>query len=179
MTFEHDPSLASDLRQTVSRAWQEEAEEDEQLTALADRRRLNLADLAKEMVNKGERVAVEYGGHSFSGVVVGGGADHLTIQGAGLKADIRLDAGYWSVVHATERADTATGVATNESILARLAEHAEQRNTVRLAIPGGDLVIGRVTVVAEDHIELEDADNRHVYVPTALILAVIRSTDYQ
>jgi hypothetical protein len=178
MTFEQDPDLASELRRTVARAWQTDAEEDEQLTAVYDRRRLNLSDLAKEMVNKGERVAVEFGGHSFSGVVVGGGADHVTIQGAGLKADIRIEVGYWSVVH-TAQGDTKPGVATSESILARLAEHADQRNTVRLAIPGGDLVIGRVTVVADDHIELEDADNRHVYVPTNLILAVIRSTDYQ
>jgi hypothetical protein len=176
MTFEQDPELASHLRETVARVWQQEAEEDEQLTALQDRRRLSMADLAKEMINRGDRIAVEYGGHSFTGVVVGGGADHLTVQGAGLRADIRVDAGYWSVVH-TDRGETKPGVATNETIHARLAEHADERNAVRLAIPGGDLVIGMVAVVSDDHVEITDADERHVYLPISLILAVIRSTD--
>ncbi|MCI0545423.1 MAG: hypothetical protein L0Z49_13435, partial [Actinobacteria bacterium] len=102
----------------------------------------------------------------------------VTVAGSGLRADIRLDTAYWSVVPAA-KGETRPGVATQETLNARLAEHADQRNTVRLAIPGGDLVIGLVTVVAQDHIEIEDADNRHVWVPMSLILAVIRSTEFQ
>jgi len=178
MTFEEDPELASELRQTVARAFQQEAEEDEQLTALHDRRRLSMSDLAKEMVNRGERVAVEYGGHAFSGLVIGAGADHVTIQGAGQRADVRLDGAYWSVIH-TAQASAAPGVATDETLKARLSEHADQRNTVRLCLPGGILVIGRVAVVADDHVEIADADQRHIYVPMTLILGIMRSVDVQ
>jgi hypothetical protein len=176
MTFEQDPDLASDLRQTVARAWQQEAEEDEQLTALYDRRHLNMADLAKEMVNRGERVAVEFGGHSFSGVVVGGGVDHVTIEGSGQRADVLLNATFWSVIHTKDR-DTTPGVATDETIKARLAEHSEKRRIVRIVLDGGVLVIGMVAVVADDHIEVTDADERHIYVPLDLILGVTRSID--
>jgi hypothetical protein len=178
MTFENDPTLAADLRQAVSRAWQQEAAEDEELTTLQDRRRLTMSDLAKEMVNRGERVAVQYGGHSFSGLVVGGGVDHVTIEGSGQQADVLLEGAYWSVIHG-DRPEKAPGVATDETIHARLAEHAERRSTVRLAVPSGELVIGRVSVVSQDHVEVADADGRHIYVPMSLILAVMRSIEFQ
>jgi hypothetical protein len=178
MTFENDPTLASELREAVARAWQQEAAEDEELTTLQDRRRLSMTDLAKEMVNKGDRVAVQYGGHSFSGVVVGGGVDHVTIEGSGQRADVLLEGAYWSVIH-TDRDERRLGVATDETIHARLAEHADRRSAIRLSIAGGELVIGRVAVVADDHIEIADADGRYIYVPIGLILGVMRSIDFE
>lgn len=175
-TFEHDPELASELRQGAGREWNEEAAEDERLTALHDRRRFGLADMAKDMANRGERVTVEYGGHSFSGAVVGAGSDYATVEGSGLRADIRLDAGYWSVI--TAAMETPPGEATGESLTARLSEHAERGTMLRLAIPAGQLVIGRVTVVADDHIELTDADGRKLFVPMSMILAVTQSIEF-
>lgn len=176
MTFEHDPELAEQLRQGAGRELAEEAAEDERLTALHDRRRFGLMEMAKEMANKGERVSVDFGGHTFSGAVVSAGADYAAIEGSGQRSEVRLNGGYWSVIMADEGA--TPGTVTQEGLSARLAEHAEHGTTVRVAIPGGQLVIGRVGVVADDHIEMTDADGRRLYVPLALILAVTRSIEF-
>ena len=175
-TFEHDPNLASELRDGIGRHIVEEAAEDERLTALHDRRRFGLSDVAKEMANRGDRASVEFGGHSFSGAVVSAGADYAVLEGSGLRTEVRLDAAYWSMIPAGE--GSSTGTTTNESLSARLAEHAEAGTTVRIAIPGGQLVIGKVTVVSEDHIELTDADGRKLYVPLTMILAVTKSIGF-
>lgn len=177
-TFEHDPDLASELRQGVGRDWAEEAAEDERLTSVHDRRRFDMATVAKEMVNRGDRVSVVYAGHSFSGLVVACGEDHLTIEGSGQRADIRLDAGYWSILPAVP-GSSPSGTATDETLSVRLAEYAESKSPLRLALAEGDMVIGRVTVVAVDHVELTDADDRALYVPLGLILGIVRSGEYQ
>ena len=170
-----NPKLASELRQGAGREWAEEAAEDERLTELHRRRRLRLADQAKEMVNRGDRVSVEFGGHSFSGAVAVAGEDYATIQGPGQAADIRLDEARWSVLISDEPSESRPGAA--ESFRAVLHEHSASGHVVRLALPGGDMVIGRVEVVAEDHVEMHDVDDRRLIVPTKLILAVVRSSD--
>lgn len=171
-----DPDLASELRQGAGREWNEEAAEDERLTEVHRRRRLTLADQAKELVNRGERVSVEFGGHSFGGAVVTAGEDYATIDGPGQTADIKLDAARWSVLHSDSPAETSPGGA--ESFRALLHEHSASDHVVRLALPGGDMVIGKIAVVAEDHVEVNDVDERRLLVPTNLILAVVRSSDH-
>ena len=171
-----DPNLASELRQRAGQEWNEEAAEDERLSELHRRRRLRLDDMAKEMVNRGDRVSVEFSGHSFSGAVSGAGSDFATVDGPGQVADIRLDSARWSVLIT----DTSGGGATAgpESFRAMLHQHATTGNVVRLSLPGGDMVIGKLSVVAEDHVEVEDVDNRRLIVPMGLILAVVRSSDF-
>lgn len=177
-TFEHDPDLASELRQGAGRDLAAEAAEDERLTAVHDRRRFDMATVGKEMVNRGERVTVVYAGHTFSGRVVAGGVDHVTIEGSGQRADIRLDAGYWSILP-TGQETLSPGTATEETLTARLAEYADSGSPLRLTLAEGDMVIGRVKVVAGDHVELTDADERALYVPLGLILGIVRSGEYQ
>ncbi len=171
-----DPDLASELRQGAGREWNEEAAEDERLTEVHRRRRLSLADQAKELVNRGERVSVEFSGHSFGGAVVVAGEDYVTVDGPGQTADIKLDVARWSVLHSDQPAETGSGGA--ESFLARLHEHSASDHVVRLALPGGDMVIGRLAVVAEDHVEVIDVDERRLLVPMRLVLAVVRSSDH-
>ena len=175
MTFEQDPDLTS-LRSSLGREIAEESAEDEKLTAAYDRRRFDLSMVAKEMVNRGSRVTAVYSGHTFSGLVIGGGADHVTVEGSGQTADIRLDAGYWSILPG---AGGGGGIAGEESLVARLAEASERGGMVRLALAEGEVVIGAVAVVARDHVELIDADDRTLYVPTGLILAIVRSSSLQ
>lgn len=172
-----DPDLASELRQGAGREWNEEAAEDERLTEVHRRRRLTLADQAKELVNRGERVSVEFGGHSFGGAVVIAGEDYVTVEGPGQTADIKLGVARWSVLHTDQPAETHSGSA--ESFRALLHQHSASDHVVRLALPGGDMVIGRIAVVAEDHVEVIDVDDRRLLVPTSLILAVVRSSDHQ
>jgi hypothetical protein len=172
-----DPDLASELRQGAGREWDEEAAEDERLTEVHRRRRLNLADQAKEMANRGERVSVEFGGHTFGGAVITAGEDYVTIDGPGQIADIKLDVARWSVLPSDQPAQASTGGA--ESFRALLHEHSASNQVVRLALPGGDMVLGHLAVVAEDHVEVKDVDDRRLLVPMNLILAVVRSSDHQ
>lgn len=171
-----DPNLASELRASAGQEWTEEAAEDERLTELHRRRRLTLSDVAKEIVNRGDRVSVEFGGHSFSGAVTGAGSDYATIAGPGQVADIRLETARWSILISDSPAQSRTAVP--ESFRALLHEHSGTDHVVRLALPGGDMVIGRLSVVAEDHVEVEDVDSRRLVVPMGLILAVVRSSEF-
>lgn len=172
-----DPDLAAELRQGAGREWAEEAAEDERLTELGRRRRLTMQDVAKEMVNRGQRASIEFSSHTFSGAVVWAGEDFATIQGAGQLCEVRLEAATWSVLAVGEPAETwPTGP---ESLRAALFEHAESGIVLRLSFPAGEIAIGSIDVVAGDHVEFTDADGRHLYVATERILAVIRSSEFQ
>ena len=172
-----DENLASELRQGAGREWAEEAAEDERLTELQRRRKLTLADQAKEMVNRGDRVSVDFSGHTFGGAVAAAGEDYVTITGPGQDADIKLAEARWSVLPLDTPGQG--GTAGPESFRALLHEHSAAGRTVRLALPGGDMVIGAIEVVAEDHVEVADVDQRRLIVPMKMILAVVRSSEAQ
>jgi hypothetical protein len=169
-----DPHLAAELRQGVGRELAEEAAEDERLTDLLRRRRLELADVVKDLAHRGGRVSVEFGGHSFSGLLAAAGIDYATIDRADQTADIRLDVATWSILPSDSPDDSKMGGA--ESFRALLHEYSAAETAVRLALPGGEIVIGAIAVVAVDHVEVRDVDGRQIYVPSTIILAVIRST---
>ena len=173
---EPDPDLAAELRMTAGQGWNEEAAEDEQLTEKLRRRRMRLGDVVKEFVNRGDRVTVDFGGHSFSGAVVTSGEDFATVQGSGQVAEIRLDTGTWSVL--TEGSPTEFQGEKLETFRAVLEQHAASDKNVRFSLPGEDIVIGNISVVATDHIEVADVDGRRIYLPIDMVLAIIRSTDF-
>lgn len=170
-----DPNLASELRQSAGREWNEEAAEDERLTEVQRQRRLTLSDRAKEFVNRGDRVSVEFSGHSFGGAVVAAGQDYVTVEGPGQTADIRMAAARWSVLPGDSSA--SSGVAGAETFRSLLHEHLAAKLTLRLALPGGDMVIGTLSVIAEDHVEIDDVDHRRLIVPFQMILGAVRSSD--
>lgn len=171
-----DPNLASELRQGAGRDWTEEAAEDERLTELQRRRRLTLADQAKEFINRRDRVSVEFGGHSFTGGVVSGGEDYATVEGPGQVADIRLAAARWSLLPSDRASEPSPG--GPESFRALLHQYAASEENVRLALPGEDMVIGKIRIIADDHVELDDVDSRRLIIPIQMILAVVRSSDF-
>ena len=170
-----DENLASELRQGAGREWAEEAAEDERLTELQRRRNMTLGDQAKEMVNRGDRVSVDFSGHTFGGAVAAAGEDYATVDGPGQTADIKLAEARWSVLPLDTPGETgAPGAATFQALL---HEYSAAGNIIRLALPGGDMVIGTLKVVAGDHVEVEDVDQRRLIVPTKMILAVVRSSE--
>ncbi len=170
-----DRDLAAELRQGAGQEMAAEAAEDEQLTELYRRRQMTLADQAKEMVNRGDRVSVEFGGHSFGGAVTVAGSDYATVEGPGQTADIRLNRARWSILPLDAPGDNPhSGLETFKAVL---ADHSAAQRTIRLALPGGDMVIGLATVVADDHVEMNDVDNRRLIVPMDMILAVVRSSE--
>ena len=172
-----DPILGAELRQSSGAEWAAEAAEDERLTELHRRRRMTLADIGKELANRSDRVSVEFAGHKFSGVVVGAGEDYLTIAGSGQIAEVRTRFGQWAVLDSD--GPRVERIEAPSSFRASLHQHAAAETMLRLTLPGGELLIGKIAVVAEDHIELTDTDGRGVYVPMNLIAGLIRSNDFQ
>ena len=175
MNSNPDPNLAAELRQGAGREWAEEAAEDERLTELLRRRKLELADVVKDLAHRGGRVSVEFGGHNFSGAVMGAGVDYATIDSTDQTADVRFDVARWSIL-AASRTDEPR-VDRSESFKALLHEYSASETAVRLALPGGEMEFGVIAVVAVDHIEVDDVDGRQIYIPSALVLAVIRSIE--
>lgn len=171
-----DRDLASELRQSAGREWAEEAAEDERLTETLRKRRSELKDIMAEFANRGDRVSVEFGGHTFGGAVVASGEDFVRIQGPGQVADIRLNRARWSVLVSGDPPDHTEE--TVDTFIALLRQFEADGSTVRLSIDGGDIVIGKIAVVAVDHVEVSDVDDRRIYLPTEVILGAIRSIDF-
>lgn len=172
---EPDPELGAELRQTAGREWADEAAEDERLTELLRRRRLELAEVVKDVAHRGTRVLAEFGGHSFTGAVIRTGVDYASLDDDDQVADIRYETATWSVLGSGPPAEP--GIREPESFRALLHEYSATSNAIRLALPEGKLAHGSIAVVSVDHIEVDDIDERQIYVPTAMILAVIRSTE--
>lgn len=170
-----DPNLAAELRQTAGAEWAAEAAEDERLTETLRRRRLSLGDIAKEMANRTERISVEFGGHSFTGAIIGSGGDYVTIQGSGQFAQVRLETARWSILNAD--GPPIQQVNTAESFRGALHEHATAETTIRLTLDRGDMVIGTIHIVASDHLEIADVDDRRIYIPMETVFGTIRSID--
>lgn len=177
MNREPDPELGSELRQTAGAEWIEEAAEDERLSDLQRRRGRGFADVVKDVANRGDRVSVRFGDHSFGGSITHAGTDYATVEGAGQAADVRYGAAVWSVIANPDRAEARPGGA--ETFAALLHEYAAAGTKLRFALPDKETLIGSVSVVAEDHIEVRDVDARTLYVPLEMVLGTIRSTEYQ
>jgi hypothetical protein len=171
-----DPGLASELRLGAGQEWAEEAAEDERLTELLRRRRLSLGEAMRDLAHRGARISIEAGGHSFSGVIVSACEDYATVEGAGQVAEVSYEAGAWSVVAADQPARVPDTMPA-ETFQGRLHEHAAVGTRLQLALSDGIAITGVIEVVASDHVEFTDVDNRQFYVPLNRILAASRSTD--
>lgn len=172
-----DPQLGAELRQSAGTEWAEEAAEDEQLTELMRRRGRAMGDVAREIANRGDRVTVQFGEHSFGGLIAHAGEDYATVIAPGQTADIRFDASTWSIVPSADGGEPASGGA--ETFRELLHEYAAANARVRLALADKAILVGQVAVVATDHLEVHDADGRVLYLPAEMVLGVIRSTDFQ
>ena len=166
-----DPELESVLRE-AGRGMIEEAAEDERLTELLRRRRLELSDLALEWVHRGQRVRAEAGTQTFAGQVVFAGTDYVTIERVEDQVAVRMDRATWTLEPDHGEGREQTGAAT--SLKAWLSELADSGEMVRLVVAEGRALVGSVAVVAADQVEVRQ-DHLVVLVPADLILAVITS----
>ena len=174
---EPDPDLGAELRQGAGSEWAEEAAEDEQLTELLRKRGRTMTDVMKEIANRGDRVTLQFGDHSFGGVVTHAGLDYATVQAPGQSADVRFDTATWSVVPSNDRSEARVGGA--QTFRELLNELSAAKSRIRLALPDNTTVVGQIAAVATDHLEVNDADGRLLYLPFEVVLGLIRSTDFQ
>ena len=168
-----DRDIESHLRQGAGREWLEEAAEDEQLTELLRRRRLDLSGRVLELVHRGERVRAETGVHTFSGRVVYAGADFASIDRDDDLVEVVLDSAVWMLDRGASGGIEQSG--DKLTFRARLAEISSAPELVRLVVIDGRALVGSIDVVATDHVELTQ-DGNTIVVPIRQIVAVIRST---
>lgn len=166
-----DPELEAHLRE-AGRELIEEAAEDEHLTELLRRRRLDLSERAREFVHRGDRIRAETGAHTFSGQVTYAGADFATVDRGEDTVEVALESAVWAV----ERSDSPGHEQTGEPLTfrARLSELASTSEPVRLIVGDGRAILGSIAVVATDHVEVVQ-DLNTIVVPIRLISAVVRS----
>jgi len=155
----------------AGREWSEEASEDEHLTEVMGRRRLNLGDAAREMVDRGQRVRVEAGAQTFAGEVVFAGADYAIVERADDVVSIRLDAAIWTIEQIEVGGHEQSGGAV--TLKAHLTDIASTEESVRLIVGDGRALIGSIDLVAADYFEVNQ-DSLSVVVPFAQLVAVIR-----
>jgi len=166
-----DREIEEHLRQGAGREWLEDAAEDEQLTELLRRRRLDLGERARELVHRGERARAETGAHTFSGQVVFAGSEFATLDRGEDIVDVVLDAAIWAV----ERSESGGHEQSGEPLTfrARLAEIASTSEQVRVIVADGRAILGSIEVVATDHVEVSQGGSM-IVVPIRLIVAVVR-----
>lgn len=168
-----DRDIEAHLRQGAGREWQEEAAEDEKLTELLRRRRLDLAGRALELVHRGERVRAEIGAHTFAGRIAYAGADFATVDRGDDLVEVVLDAAVWMVERSESGGTEQSG--SPLTFRARLSEIASSPDQTRILVVDGRAIVGTIEVVATDHVELSQ-DGNTVIVPIVQIVAVVRST---
>ncbi|GEM_PF-3251539 len=166
-----DPELAS---HGAAFRWElrAEAAEWERVAALDSLRRRTLADAARELLHRGDRVAVSVAGRRWSGPVVHVGADVACLATTAGLVDVRLDGvAVWEVVERT-RAGGASGGGP-QTFRARLAAREQAGERIGLSCPGaGTEPTGALVAVAEDHLVLRGPTGRSVLVPLQAVAAV-------
>lgn len=172
---ESDPDrhLGSELRQGAGREWVEEAAEDEQLTELLRRRRLDVADRLREASSRGDRVRAETAGQTFAGPIGSIGADFARIDRPEDRVDVVLAQAVWTVEPSPSGGSEQSG--SNITFMARLREIADGGGQVRVVTSSGTALVGTIEVVARDHIEMAQDSNR-VVIPLGMITALVSST---
>lgn len=149
-----------------------EAAEWEQLAATDWLRRRTMADAARELLARGDRVAVGVGGRSAQGEVVHVGDDFACVATAAGTVDVRLDGpAVWHVVQRV-RSGGRSPAGGAKRFAARLAEHEAAGTPVCLMAGDGAEVVGVIVAVAVDHVVVDGPDGSRWLVPHAAVAAV-------
>jgi hypothetical protein len=169
---ENDPELAA-AGAAFRAELRTEAAEWEQLAATQWLRRRSLADAARELLARGDRVAVYVGGRAVQGEVchVGDDLACVTLDGA-RTVDVRLDGpAVWQVVQRV-RAGGRSVAGGARRFAARLAEHEATGARVCVVTADGGEVSGAIVAVAVDHVVVDAPHGSRWLVPLAAVAAV-------
>lgn len=151
----------------------EEAAVDEELTELGRRRRLALAQAAREAMHRGDRVAAAVGNLTFSAPLAAVGVDYLTMADSDRVIDVRLSAATLTISPSTRGGSSAAPAAA--TFRARLAEFEQSGARVEVVTDSGAAHTGRIEVVATDHVVVADDNWSRLYLPVELVAVVISS----
>jgi hypothetical protein len=160
--------LGSELRRRMGAEIRDEAEETERLADLQRRRRSSLGEVARNAMHRGDSVTVAVGQRSWKGILRAVGEDYLRLE----SGQIVLESPLGEVVVSTEpsRFGGQSGKPASATWRARLAEIAAEETTVHVLVRGSEDVVGRIEVVATDHLEV--SAEYPTYIPLRLVEAI-------
>lgn len=163
--------VGRELRQGAGAELRADAEETERLVSLAARRRRTLGDVAASLLARGDTIAVDVPGRRFTGTVVHAGADLLRLATPGGAVDVNLRGAV--ALQVVERAPSGGSERSDgpPSFRSRLSELELAGTTVELG-DHRDGLVGRIAVVAVDHLVLLDPTGAERYVALATLTYV-------
>jgi hypothetical protein len=170
-----DPELREAEVEFLSEARLDQEQAERDAAALAMRTR-ELADVAFELMSRGDLVSVAVGDRSFTGKVIYAAGDLMTVQTAEPTVDFNLAAAV--LISVTERAREG-GVAPGEgpgSFRGRLMEWERAPEPVELGLadPARQVLKGDVRAAAEDHVVFVDTSGREWFVPSTSVAYLAR-----
>jgi hypothetical protein len=175
MTWRDDDfeELGAELRRRVGEDFVREAAELEQLTALQRRRRESQAEAARRAMHRGDRVVIDCRLGHWTGVLTSVGEDYVSLATGEALVEAYLPGVILEV--ATARSGGQSGVPASATWRARLAELEMNREEVTLLAPLlGFEGLGKIEVVASDHLEFVGQEQRRI-IPLDLVTVIIKS----
>ena len=162
--------LASELRQQVGREFRLEAEAvEEDATKFALRRR-TMADIAFELMNRGDEIGVTGAGTSLIGTITHAAGDLVILQTPHSLVNVNL-AGPVSlrVSHRAEKGGRGRthGSPSYRSRMVELEMSGEIVETLSTAF--SEALVGAISIVGRDHLVITDRDRTEWFVPLAAI----------
>lgn len=168
--LERDPELEQAEADFLSTARLEEEQAEREAAQLGMRTR-ELADVARELMSRGDLVSVRVGERVFTGRVIYAAGDLMTVQTADPTVDFNLAAPL--LISVTERARSG-GMPAGEgpgSFRGRLMEWERTPEPLELGLvdPARGALKGQIRVAAKDHIAFVDTTGREWFVPSASV----------
>jgi hypothetical protein len=170
-----DPEIAA-LDRGIRRELREEAEALELDVHEAELRERHMVDIAHDMHNRGDFVALATSRRTFTGHVVSAGRDVVTVRTDSFDVDVHLDDVAYLRVVEPRRGPAATprtpSAGTFELCL------MEKRSAVERVELGyrnlDDTIIGAITAVGQDHLVLVDDQREQWFIALNAVSWVIR-----
>jgi RNase P/RNase MRP subunit p29 len=158
--------LGRELRERVGHDMRQEAEMVEQDAATFELRRRRLADVAIDLLSRGDTVTVIAGDRSIRGHLSHARGDIASVQTSAGRFDVHLAAG---VVLRIDDRSTEGGVTPrsgSDTLRARLLEHELAGVEIEVWAPAHSIDVGgAIVAVGKDHLILRDHDDSEWALP--------------
>lgn len=170
-----DPEIAA-VDRRIRTEFREESAAVEADVHEADLREQTFSDIASDMYNRGDFVAVATSRRTFNGLVVYAAGDLITIQTESFEVDVNLgDVAYIKVIHKGVQPGGAPAQQGPGTFEMRLMERRSSVERVELGYRNlEETVIGNLMTVGQDHVILRDDHKQEWVIAIHTISWVIR-----
>lgn len=167
--------LGAELRQRVEHEFRWEAEELESDAEKLRTRGRTIGDVAQELMEQGDTVAVVSGTTTVTGPVIYAGGDLAVLQTGHALASVHLNGPIIMRIAARSQKGGVSADRGSGSFKARLAEFEQTGEVITLIVGGtADTLDGRVTTVGKDHIIVTGRDGTEWLTPLANIALALQ-----